>query len=265
MDKYVLITGASEGIGLELSKTFASKGHSLILVARRENLLEQISADIIQSYSVNVITIACDLTSESELNNLLEKIQADNLQVNVLVNNAGIGDFSLFQKSSKEKNQYLINLNIQAVVSLTHGILPMMINNKEGYILNVASLAAFSPGPYIAVYAASKAFILSFSNALASELAEHNVAVSVLCPGDIKTGFQKNAGLEGFNVQSKISINELSEFTYSKFVIDKEWEIIPEETKKTIDMISSSGNRKSISENLYKMRRLLANKLLSSK
>jgi hypothetical protein len=235
------------------------------LVARRKNLLEEIAKSLNRKYPVKVKVIPCDLTSSLAVHELIEYINAEKLVVQVLVNNAGMGDFTLFSDSIPERNNYLIDLNIRAVLTLTRSILPGMVQRGEGFILNVASQAAFTPGPYIAVYAAAKSFILSFSNALAAETNGNNIVVSVLCPGDIPTGFQKNAGLQGYTVQSKLSVDELAAFTYQKFMVEKEWEIIPEETRKTIELMSRTGNRKSISENFYKLRKLLAKKLQSSK
>lgn len=261
MESYVLITGASSGIGMALSKVFASKGHNLLLVARRLGILREIADEIVNKSGVKAEVFSCDLTLESNIDELMQFISDKKLRITILINNAGLGDFSLFSESEANKNNTLIDLNIRAVVSVTHKVIPMMKQYGEGKVLNVSSMAAFAPNPYIAVYAATKSFILNFSHAIAAELTQFNIQVSVLCPGDIKTGFQKNAGLEGFEVQSKISVEELAAYTYNKFVIEGETEIIPDETRKITDMMQKATNRKILSTNLYKMRLQLATKL----
>lgn len=261
MKPFVLITGASGGIGLSLAWVFASKGYNLLLIARRQNILKTIASEITGKHKIQIEFFACDLTHSSGITELLSFINDKKIQIDILINNAGIGDFNLFNESDIQKTQTVIDLNINAVVRLTHGILPSMIENGGGRILNISSMAAFSPNPYIAVYAASKAFILNFSHAIASELKQKNIQVSVLCPGDIKTGFQKAAGLEGFDVQSKITLDELAEFTFQKFIVEKETEIIPEDTKRTVESLQKTANKALLSDNLYKMRHLLALKL----
>lgn len=258
---YVLITGGSSGIGKSLAKVFASKNYSLILIARRSNKLEEIQKDLVSKFNIEVRIIKCDLTKEKDFENLIEYIEKEKLQVSTLINNAGVGDFTLFRESEQNKNQQVIDLNIRAMVRLTHYFLPGMIKNNHGNILNIASMAAYMPGPYIAVYAAAKAFVLSFTHALASENKQYSLNISVLSPGDIETEFQKNAGLEGFEVRSKISVDELAEFAFTKFMIEKEREIIPPDTAKMIEMMNRSGKSSTISDNMFNLRKQLANKL----
>jgi len=261
MESYVLITGASSGIGMALAKVFASKGHNLLLVARRLDILRALANEMIHKSGVKAEVFSCDLSLENNIDELMQFISDKQLRITILINNAGLGDFSLFSESDTNKNNFLIDLNIRAVVSLTHRVIPMMRQYGEGKVLNVSSMAAFAPNPYIAVYAAAKSFILNFSHAIAAELQQFNIQVSVLCPGDIKSGFQKNAGLEGFEVQSKISVEELAIYAYDKFIIEGETEIIPEETRKITEMMQKATNRKILSANLYKMRLQLATKL----
>lgn len=261
MENYTLITGASSGIGKELARVFASKGHSLILVARRGKLLNELATEIKKKFKTKVLCFPCDLSAEDQVDMLAEKIQQQDFFVDVLINNAGIGDFSAFASSDAQKLQKVIAVNINAVVSLTHHLLPGMLERKQGKILNLASLAAFSPGPYIAVYAAAKSFILNFSHALAAELKDKGILVSVLCPGDIKTGFQENAGLHGFEVPGKITAEELTIYAYEEFINQNKREIIPPETFKMVEMILKSGSRELLSDNMFKLRKQLAVKL----
>jgi uncharacterized protein len=261
MSDYTLITGASSGIGKELARFFAKQNHNILLVARRESRLQDLANELLENKGITILYFVCDLTQTIELNNLYAFIAEKKITISILINNAGIGDFTRFENSSLEKNKRLVDLNINSVLELCHYCIPQMIQRNEGKILNIASMAAFMPGPFIAVYAATKSFILNYSIALATELEDHNIQVSVLCPGDIKTEFQTNANLEKFEINSKISLPELAEFTYKQFIIEKECLIIPLETKKHIDMIARSGTPLIISRNLYKMRKMLAKKL----
>jgi short-subunit dehydrogenase len=261
MKPYVLITGASSGIGLSLARVFASKGHNLLLVARRQNILHSLADELLKNNKIHVDIFTCDLTQPSNIEDLLLFIKERNIRVEILINNAGLGDFSLFAESDFNKIKAVIDLNISAVVALTHILLPQMIKNGQGKILNVSSMAAFTPNPYLAVYAAAKSFILNFSHAIAAEVKSKNIQVSVLCPGDIKTGFQKEAGLEGFEVQSKITVEELAEFTYQKFIIEGEIEIVPDDTQRTIESLQKVTNKALLSDNFFKLRHMLALKL----
>jgi short-subunit dehydrogenase len=259
--KFTLITGASSGIGEALANKFAAEGNNLILVARRKDRLETLSQKLSSEFKIHSEYLVKDLSKSNEIEELLKKIEEKDLFVNILINNAGLGDFNLFSNSEKTKNHRLIDTNIRAVVDLNQYFVPKFIKQGEGKILHVASMAAFMPGPYIAVYAASKAFILNYSIALSSELEELGLQVSVLCPGDIETEFQKNANLEKFEVNSKISLDELVDFTFVKFIYEEETVIIPPETRKHIDMMTRSGSAEIISRNLYKMRKMLKGKM----
>lgn len=261
MPKYTLITGASSGIGYELSKVFAHNGHNLLLVARREARLKEQCVQLSNSFNIQALYFPCDLTSEVEIEKLFDFIRTHSLQINYLVNNAGVGHFSLFEQSDPAKNNHLLALNIKAVISLTHRLLPNLKNNSPSAILNISSMAAWMPGPYIAVYAATKSFVLSFSQSLASELEDKDVQVSVLCPADVVTEFQKHANLENFEIKESISVHELAEYTYQQFVLEHKLLIIPPDAQKKIDSMTRSGSAEVISRNLYKIRKLLANKL----
>lgn len=193
--KITLITGASGGIGLELAIVFAAHGHDLLLVSRNEIELEKITAELTKKYQVSIKYLAKDLSQEQSILEVYDYCRENQLTVVNLVNNAGFGDFNLFSDSQIEKQLKMIDLNIRAVVHLTHIFLPEMIKNRSGKILNVASTAAFQPGPLMSVYYASKAFVLHFSEAIASELSSKNITVTALCPGPTKSNFKLNANL----------------------------------------------------------------------
>ncbi|MBI3676460.1 MAG: SDR family oxidoreductase [Proteobacteria bacterium] len=189
-----LVTGASGGIGLDLAECFAKDGYNLILVARSEPALKQEAARLAQKYNVTTTAIASDLGVQGAGHKLADDIRARGLAVDVLVNNAGYGIAGAFD-SSKESDQLgMIDLNVRALVELTHAFWPFMLANKRGGVLNVASTAAFQPGPLMAIYYASKAFVLSFSEALWREAQGTGVQVSCLCPGPTASKFRERAG-----------------------------------------------------------------------
>jgi hypothetical protein len=184
-----LITGASGGIGLELARVFAREGYSLVLVARSRDRLDQIAAEL---KPTPVQVIAKDLTLAGAAEEILREVP----QVDVLVNNAGFGVYGPFARMPLEEDLGMLQLNMTVLVELTKLYLPGMLAAKSGKILNVASTAAFQPGPLMALYYATKAFVLSFSEAIANELEGTGVTVTALCPGPTATGFQARTKLE---------------------------------------------------------------------
>lgn len=186
-----LITGASAGIGEQLAHLFAKDGHSLVLVARRKERLDALAAELEQAHKVKVHTIAHDLGAPGAGAALVETLKAQGLDaIDFLVNNAGIGSYGQFASSDYAQIMTLVNLNICTLVELTHLILPGMLARKRGRIMNVGSVAGFQPGPGMAVYYASKAFVYSFTEALVGELHGTPVTVTNLSPGATKTEFQ---------------------------------------------------------------------------
>lgn len=225
--KTVLITGASSGIGYELAKIYAENGYNLVITARRSQnlyaLKEDILKNIISDVSVEIISI--DLSLEKSAYKLFDIIKSKNIKVDILVNNAGIGIYGEFFKYSDEKikkNDSMINLNVKSVVELTKLFLDDMIEENNGGILNVSSIAAFQPGgPLMANYYASKAYILSFSEALREELRETNIVISVLCPGPTETEFEKSSDLKGSGLFSRLKVmtaKEVAKIAYRDFV-----------------------------------------------
>jgi short-subunit dehydrogenase len=195
--KTALITGASAGIGTEFAKLLAHDGHSLILVARRKDRLNELAIELKTQYpGIDVTVIDMDLSEIGSGQKLFDRLKAQNLKVDVLVNNAGIGSNGEFAKQALTKELQIMDLNMRAVVELTHLLIPEMIANRKGQILNVGSTAGFQPGPIMATYYASKAFVNSWSESLHEELKPYGIAVTVLTPGPTKTEFVKAAEME---------------------------------------------------------------------
>ena len=190
----VLVTGASMGIGVDLAECFAKDGYDLILTARSESALKEVADRLSQKYKVKAETVALDLDATGAGHRLADAIKSRGLAVDVLVNNAGYGIAGGFNGSDEAGQLGMIDLNVRALVELTHIYWPSMLANRRGGVLNVASTAAFQPGPLMAVYYASKAFVLSFSEALWKEAEGMGVQVSCLCPGPTVSKFRERAG-----------------------------------------------------------------------
>ena len=191
-----LITGASSGIGLELAKLFARDGYDLVLVARRREKLEALGEDLAGRHGIRFRAIAADLADPAAPAGIVGQLAAASVAVDVLVNNAGFGELGKFSETDLETARQMIQVNITALTLLTKLFLPGMIARHRGRILNVASTAGFAPGPLMAVYYATKAYVISLSEALAEELRGSGVSVTVLCPGPTLTEFQAVAHME---------------------------------------------------------------------
>ena len=188
-----LVTGASAGIGVDLAECFASDGYNVIVTARTESALHQVAGRLAQTYAVTATPIAADLGAIGSGQALANDIRARGLAVDVLVNNAGYGKAGAFAGSDAAEQLGMLDLNVRALVELTHIYWPGMLASRRGGILNVASTAAFQPGPLMAVYYASKAFVLSFSEALSGR-SDTGAKVSCLCPGPTTSKFRERAG-----------------------------------------------------------------------
>jgi short-subunit dehydrogenase len=197
MRKKVLITGASSGIGAAFAQIAANSGNDIVLVARRRDKLESLATRLSKEYSIKAEVIVSDLNLPGEP----EKIwsEATNLfgSIDVLINNAGFGDFGELTKTDSDKNQSMIHLNCTVLTELARLASVTMSEQGQGYICNVASIAGFSPGPYMAAYYATKAYVLSFSQAIGEELRSKNISVSALCPGATRTEFEDHAKMTG--------------------------------------------------------------------
>lgn len=218
---FALITGASSGIGWELAHVFAEKEKDLILVARTESKLIELKNQLEKKHGIRAEVRTCDLSKPEGPLNLFRQTQG--LEVNVLVNNAGFGALGEFAQADLLKQKEMIQVNISALTELTHYYLPQ-IQKKKGKILNVASTAAFQPGPMMAVYFATKAYVLSFSEALFEELKPSGVTVTALCPGPTESGFANTAQMEDVALFKKMplpSSREVAEFGYKAMMRGK--------------------------------------------
>ena len=189
MTKVALITGASAGLGVEFARQLSARGHRLVLVARREDRLQALAAEI-----GNARAIAADLAEPGAAAKLVKEVEAAGEQIDLLVNNAGFGLTGAFAELGAERQREMIDLNVAALTDLCRAVAPGMVERRSGGILNVASTAAFQPGPRMAVYFATKAYVLSFTEALHEELKPHGIKVSALCPGPTRTEFGAVAG-----------------------------------------------------------------------
>lgn len=221
---FTLITGASTGIGAELARVFASRGHSIILVARSENRLRDRCKELSTQFPITAHYFVSDLRLKDQRTALLEWVNNQNIEVNTLVNNAGLGWFGNFSDCSWDRNADMISLNIEALTHLTHLFLPGMLRVNSGRILQVASIAGFQPGPLMAVYYATKAYVLSFSEALAEELQGSGVNISVLCPGPTQSEFFDVAGLQQSRLFKTMAVQparDVAEYAYRSLMANK--------------------------------------------
>ena len=203
-----LVTGASSGIGYELAKILAREGHDVALVARSADQLEKIATHLREDFGVQALVVPVDLADPDSPNRIFDHLQEAEFQVNVLVNNAGFGTLGRFVRSDTGAQVDMVEVNISALTHLTRLYAERMVDRRQGRIMNVASTAAFQPGPYMAVYFATKAYVLSFSEALAEELRHTGVTVTTLCPGPTVTGFQKRAGMEHAPVGGRMATGD---------------------------------------------------------
>ena len=196
MSRTALITGASSGIGYELALLFAADGFDCILVARSHGKLQELAARLEGEHRVKTLVLAKDLSKPSAVDEIYEEVSAASMEVDVLVNNAGFPVYGLFVETDLAAELEMLQVNVVALTALTKLFVKGMVERRAGRILNLGSTAAFLPGPLMAAYYASKAYVLSFSEALAGELQGTGVTVTCLCPGPTRTGFQKRGALE---------------------------------------------------------------------
>lgn len=216
--KTALITGASGGIGKELAFIHASKGGNLVLVARTHSKLLDIKNKLVEKYSVKVWIFDADLSQKDAALSLFNFTQQHHIKIDYLINNAGFGDYGYFHQKDWKKQEEMINLNITSLTHLCHLYSNEMIKNKSGKILNVASIASFQSGPLMSVYYATKAFVLSFSEALHNELNDFGITVTTLCPGPVNTGFQEAADLNNsrlFSIMKSTTAEKVAIYGYN--------------------------------------------------
>jgi short-subunit dehydrogenase len=195
-----LITGASAGLGREFAKLAARDGHDLVLVARRRDRLDELAGELTAAHGVAVSVMAADLADESAPRRIAESLQSAGTEIDCLINNAGLGSNGDFSRSELGRELEIVDVNMRALVELTHLLLPGMLGRRRGRVLNVASVAGFVPGPFMATYYASKAFVLSFTEALAFELRGTGVTATAACPGPTATEFGAVAKSERTNL-----------------------------------------------------------------
>jgi short-subunit dehydrogenase len=201
MKKVALITGASAGLGVEFARQLSARGHRLVLAARRKDRLDTLAKEL-----GNARAVAIDLSKKDAAAKLLADVEAAGEQIEVLVNNAGFGLIGALAELDAKRLRQMIDLNVGMLTDLCRAVAPQMIARKSGGILNVASTAAFQPGPKMAVYFATKAFVLSLTEALHEELKPHGVSVTCLCPGPTRTEFGEVAGFGGNGMFDRVAM-----------------------------------------------------------
>jgi short-subunit dehydrogenase len=224
MNKTALITGASSGIGLELAKVHAEKGDNLVLVARNKGKLDELKSELEENQKVKVYTIGKDLSLPDSAKEVYDELKQKHISIDYLINNAGFGDFGFFAESDWIRQEKMIHLNVTTLTHFTWLFLPEMIKLGGGKIMNVASTASFQPGPTMSVYFATKAFVLSFSEAVNNEVRDKGITVTALCPGATKSGFQATASMRDsklFEVNNFPTSREVAEFGYKAMMKGK--------------------------------------------
>lgn len=253
-----LITGASSGIGLELARIHASKGGDVVLVARSRDKLESLKEELQTQYGVKVYVIAEDLADPESADRIFSATQALKLSIDVLINNAGFGGHGKFVERDLAAEQAMMQVNMVTLTNLTHHYLKGMVARRRGRILNVSSTASFMPGPLQAVYYATKAYVTSFTQAVAEEVREYGVTATALCPGAVATGFVAAGDLQGVgawkNAKSAESVarcgyaamerGQLVAFNESMLRVMLDW-IVPLMPRKTVLKISRQAMEKA--------------------
>ena len=201
MKKVALVTGASAGLGVEFARQLSKRGYGLVLAARRKDRLEELAAEL-----GNARAVATDLSKKGAAAKLIADLEANGEDIDLLVNNAGFGLIGRFAKADPKRLRQMIDLNVGTLTDLCRAVAPAMIERKSGGIINVASTAAFQPGPNMAVYFATKAFVLSFTEALHEELKPHGIHVTCLCPGPTRTEFGAVAGFGGSGMFERVAM-----------------------------------------------------------
>ena len=224
MKKTALITGASNGIGLELAKIHASKGGDLVLVARNKSKLGELKAELEKQFKVSVYVIVKDLSATNSAQEVYEETTKQNIQIDYLINNAGFGNFGMFAETDWIKELQMINLNITTLTQFTKLYLRDMEKRRSGKIMNVASTAAFQSGPTMAVYCATKAYVLSFTEAVSNEVSDKGITMTALCPGATETGFQAVGGMDEsklFKDKKLPTAKEVADYGYKSMIKGK--------------------------------------------
>ncbi|MFO8063082.1 MAG: SDR family NAD(P)-dependent oxidoreductase [Spirochaetota bacterium] len=249
-----LITGASGGIGLELARVFAENGYGLVLVARRAEKLESLAEELRGAHSTPVEVLSMDLSQSGAAENVFRETTERGLEVDVLVNNAGFALYGPFHAQNQEHVLEMIQLNVAALTQLTHLFLPGMMERRNGMVMNVASTAAFQPGPLMAGYFASKSYVLHFSEAVAVELEGTGVTFTTLCPGPTASDFQTRANMEDSKLlrAPMMSSRKVAEIGYRAMLRGKTV-VIPGVGNKVGAFAGRFLPRKMLAKTLYKL------------
>ncbi len=235
----VLITGASGGIGYELTKLFARDRYNLVLVARSESKLQLLASELIERFGIVVKIIVKDLSLPESPEQIWQELQTEGIKIDVLVNNAGFATYGFFAENELQVELKMMQLNMVTLTHLTKLFLPEMLARQKGKILNIASTAAFQPGPLMAVYYATKSYVLSFSEALANELQGTGITVTALCPGPTASGFQARANMENSKLVKDKSImdaNKVASIGY-RGLLNNQTVIVPGLQNKLLALI----------------------------
>ena len=235
MEKYTLITGATSGLGKELSYIYASNKNNLFLVSRNEKELSSLQEEIINKYSVEVKILAIDLSVVEDYSKITDFIKANNMFINNLVNNAGFGDRCDFIDMDIEKQIQMTNVNCNAPLYLIHELLKDMLKNNEGHIINISSIAGFLPGPFMVTYHATKGYLLLLGEGIERELQGTNVHLLTVCPGPFESNFVKKAHNDyTFSKIKPVSAKKIAEITYKNSIKNKRLVIVGLKNKLTI-------------------------------
>ncbi len=200
MKRTALVTGASSGIGYELAKVIAKDGHDLVLVARTKKKLDELAKNLRKEFGIKVKVLLKDLSQPNAAQEIFETLQSESYSIDILINNAGLGAHGKFIETASAQDTQMLQVNIVALTELTKCFLPAMIDQKWGRVMNVASVASFMPSPHLAVYAATKAYVLSFSEGINEELRGTGVSITAVCPGVTQTNFFETANVSADNV-----------------------------------------------------------------
>ncbi len=243
----VLITGASGGLGESFAQIFAQKGYNLVLVARSEDKMKNIAQELEGKHNIKITVLAQDLSQPNSAEKIYNEVKNKNIDVEILINNAGFGRIGAFKDEKVTTLTEMVNLNVTTLTELTALFLPAMIERNSGKILNIASVASFQSLPNFGVYAASKAYVLNFSEALHYELKGTNISVTALCPGPINTGFAKRAnGENSILFKNATTPRVVAEVGYKALIKNKVYTVVGFRNKLMISMSNLLPSRRLI-------------------
>lgn len=249
---YVIVTGASSGIGLEFAKIYAKNGYNLVLISRTEKALSDVRDSIQKNDNVRISIFPCDLREIENVKSFYIFLKNENISPRILINNAGFANFGRFSDANITKQMELIDLNIRSLTFMTKMFLDQLSDYANVRILNVSSIAGLLPGPFISVYAASKAYVYSFSQSIASELKSKGIQVSVFCPADVKTDFHKRAGIENLKIRMA-DPEEIVKKAYWEFMSGKRV-IIPQTGMRLLRFSLSLFSETKVADTIEKQR-----------